>query len=168
MHINKAIQLVSSAAVEVTFRTMHSDSPPGEDDDHGEDAIIVPVTSFPHPHRLSTIIEEDEEVVDDSLRPDIGWEDQDDTSCAETIRPSSTLAHFGPVNDAGSDAQLGCMSQARTSRLTAQCRSRRFRFGLRVYLFQLETVRHPTLHRCLFSILFRFRWCMTSDFLLGA
>jgi len=152
MHINKAIQLVSSAAVEVTFRTMHSDSPPGEDDDHGEDAIIVPVTSFPHPHRLSTIIEEDEEVVDDSPRPDIGWEDQDDTSCAETIRPSSTLAHFGPVNNAGSDAQLGCTSQARTSRLTAECRPRRSDSG---YGFIFSNLK-PFGIRCSIAVFSRF------------
>jgi len=108
VQINKAIQLVSSSVVEVAFRNTRSDSPPGEDDDDGEEAVIVPVISFPHPHRLSTIIEEDEEVMEDSPRPEIEYEDQDDTSDAETIRPSGTLAHLGPVNDAGSDGRLGC------------------------------------------------------------
>ena len=110
VQINKAIQLISSSVVEVTFRTTRSDSPPGEDDDEGEEAIIVPVASesFPHPHRLSTIIEEDEEAVEVSPRSEIGYEDRDDASDAETIRPSSTLAHFGLENDAGSDGRLCC------------------------------------------------------------
>ena len=69
VQIIKAGQLVSSSVIEVTFRDTCSDSPPGEDDDDGEEAIIAPITSFPHPHRLSTITEEDEEVAEDSPRP---------------------------------------------------------------------------------------------------
>jgi len=72
VQINKVIPLVSSSVVEVTFRNTRSDSPPGEDDDDGEETIIVPIaSSFPHPHRLSTIFEEDEEVVEDSFGPEI-------------------------------------------------------------------------------------------------
>jgi len=108
VQINKAIQLVPSSVVGVTFRNTRSDSPPGEDDDDGEGAIIVPIASFPHPHRLLTIFEEDEEVVEDSPGPKIGYEDQDDARSAGPFGPSSTLAHLGPANDAGSDGQLGC------------------------------------------------------------
>jgi len=46
-------------------------TPTGEDDDDGEEAITLPVMSFSHPYRLSTIIEEDGEVVVDSPRPEI-------------------------------------------------------------------------------------------------
>ena len=46
-------------------------TPTGEDDDDGKEAITLPVMSFPHPHRLSTIIEEDGEVVVDSPMPEI-------------------------------------------------------------------------------------------------
>lgn len=110
MQIIKAGRLVSSV-IEVTFRNTRSDSPPRENDDDGEEAIIVPITSFPHPHRLSTISEEDEEVAGDSPRPEIGYEDQDDMSDAETIRPPGTLAHLGPAKeDAGRDGRLCCVN----------------------------------------------------------
>jgi len=88
VHVIKTVQLISSSVVEVTFRNTRSDSPPGEDDDDGEEAIIIPVTSFPHPHRLSPIIEADEGA--GSPGPETEYEeDQDDTSDTETIRPST-------------------------------------------------------------------------------
>jgi hypothetical protein len=90
VHVNKTVHLISSSVVEVTFRNTCSDSPPGEDDDYGEEAIIIPVTSFPHPHCLSPIIEADEGA--GSPGPDPEYEeDQDDTSDTETIRPSRVL-----------------------------------------------------------------------------
>jgi hypothetical protein len=111
VQIIKAGQLVSSSVIEVTFRHTRSDPPPGEDDDDGEGAIIVPITSFPHPHRLFPIAEEDEEVVEGSPRPEIGYEDQHDMSDAETIRPSGTLAHLGSAKeDAGRDGRLCCVN----------------------------------------------------------
>jgi hypothetical protein len=111
VQIIEAGQLVSSSVIEVTFRNTRSDSPPGEDGDDGEEAIVVPVTSFPHPHRLSTITEEDEEVAEDSPRPEIGYEDQDDMSDAETIRPSGTLGYLGPAkDDAGRGGRLCCVN----------------------------------------------------------
>ena len=107
----KAGQLVSSSVIEVTFRNTRSDSPLGEDDDDGEEAMILPVTSFPHPHRLSTIIEEDGEVVEGSPRPETEYENQDDMSDAETIRPSGTLDHLGPAkDDTGRGGRLCCVN----------------------------------------------------------
>jgi hypothetical protein len=89
------IRLVSPSVVEVTFRNNRSESPQGEngeDNDGGEEAIIIPVTPFPHPHRLSPITEENEpiETEEDSLSPGTGDEDQDDMSDTETIRPSNS------------------------------------------------------------------------------
>ncbi|KAI0251118.1 hypothetical protein BJV78DRAFT_488356 [Lactifluus subvellereus] len=92
VHINKTIRLISSSVIEVTFRNTYPDSPPGEDDD--EEAINIPITSFPHPHRLSTIIEEDEE--DDSSSLETACEEEGDTSDTETIRPSSISAYHQP------------------------------------------------------------------------
>jgi hypothetical protein len=86
LHINKTIRLISPSVpvVEVTFRSTYPDSPPEEDDD--EEAINIPTTTFPHPHLLSPILEEDEE-------DDFGLETAfDDTSDTETIRPSSVFA----------------------------------------------------------------------------
>jgi len=77
VHINSETQFISSSVVEVTLRNTRPDSLPRDDHGDGEEAISVPVASFPHPHLLSPIIEEDE----------------DETSDTETIRPStSTLA----------------------------------------------------------------------------
>lgn len=87
VHINKDIRFVSSSVVEVTFRNTRPDSP-GEDDGDGEEEIIIPVTPFPHPHLLSTIIEEDEE--EDSAGSETCYEDEGEMSDTETIRPSST------------------------------------------------------------------------------
>ena len=75
LHINREIQLISSSVFEVTLRNPRPDSLPREDHGDGEEAIIIPVKSFPHPHLLSPIIEEDEE----------------DTSDTETIRPSTSV-----------------------------------------------------------------------------
>ncbi|KAF8504722.1 hypothetical protein F5888DRAFT_1631087 [Russula emetica] len=91
VHINREIQLISSSVVEVTLRNAHPDSLSREDHGDGEEAIIIPVTPFPHPHLLSPIIEEDED--DGSYSPQMDSEDEDETSDTETIRPStSTLA----------------------------------------------------------------------------
>jgi hypothetical protein len=84
LHINKTIRLISPPVLEVTFRSTYPDSPPEEDDD--EETINVPITTFPHPHLLSPILEEDEED-DSSLETAF-----DDTSDTETIRPSSISA----------------------------------------------------------------------------
>jgi hypothetical protein len=73
LHINREIQLISSSVFEVTLRNPRPDSLPREDHGDGEEAIIIPVKPFPHPHLLSPIIEEDEE----------------ETSDTETIRPST-------------------------------------------------------------------------------
>jgi hypothetical protein len=104
VRINKAIQLISSSAVAVTFRNTRSDSP---QDDDSEEVIIIPVTSFPHPHHLSTISEEVEPVeaeAEDLLGPETKCEEQDDDmSDTETIRASSSLALSGLAVDAGSD-----------------------------------------------------------------
>jgi hypothetical protein len=88
VHIDKEIRFVSASVVEVTFRNTRPDSP-GEDHDDSEEAIVIPVTSFPHPHLLSTIIEEDEEE-EDSAGSETCYEDEDEMSDTETIRPSRT------------------------------------------------------------------------------
>lgn len=130
VRIDKAIRLISSSesAVEVSFRNTRSESPLGEDDDDSEEVIIIPVTSFPHPHRLSAIAEEDEPVeaeADDLLGPEIGCEEQDDMSDTETIRASSSLVLSGAAVDAASDVPSGyaddnfsceCSSCAQTDR----------------------------------------------------
>jgi hypothetical protein len=80
------IPLVESSVVKVTFRDTRSDSPPGEDGDDGEEAvIIVPIASFTQPRRLSTIFEEEEE---EGVVVVIGYEDPDDASSgwAEHVR----------------------------------------------------------------------------------
>jgi hypothetical protein len=107
VHVNKTVQLISSSVVEVTFRNTHSDSPLGEDGDDGEEAIIIPVTSsFPHPHRLSPIIEGDEGA--GFPDPETEYEeDQDDTSDTETIRPSSVLILPRLAVDTGFDGPFG-------------------------------------------------------------
>jgi hypothetical protein len=82
---SKPIQLISSSVVEVTRLSR-------EDYGDGEEAIIIPVTPFPHPHLLSPIIEEVED--DDSSGSEMDSEDEDETSDTETIRPSTSfLAH---------------------------------------------------------------------------
>jgi hypothetical protein len=101
VHINKTIRLISSSVVEVTFRNTYPGSPPGENDN--EEAINIPIATFPHPHRLSPIIEEDEEGNSSGL--ETACEDEDDTSDTETIRPSSISVR--PRLDAGIDWTSG-------------------------------------------------------------
>ena len=101
VHINKTIRLISSSMVEVTFRNTYPDSPPGED--HDEEVVNIPIRTFPHPHRLSTIIEEDEQV--DSPNLETTYEGESDTSDTETIRPSSISACHQP--DAAMDWTSG-------------------------------------------------------------
>jgi hypothetical protein len=90
VHISKEIRLISSSVVEVTFRNTRPNSFPGEDSDDEEEAILSPDPSFPHPHLLSTIIEEDEE--EEASSPERDSEDEDELSDTETIRPSRFLA----------------------------------------------------------------------------
>jgi hypothetical protein len=97
VHINRTIRLISSSVVEVTFRNTYPDSPPGEDDD--EEVVNIPISTFPHPHRLSPILEEDEEY--DFSDVETVCEGGLDASDAETIRPSSIS--FCPRLDAGID-----------------------------------------------------------------
>jgi hypothetical protein len=75
VHVNREIQLILSSVVEVSSRNTRPDSLPREDHVDGEEAIIIPVTPFPHPHLLSPILEEDE----------------DETSDTETICPSTSI-----------------------------------------------------------------------------
>lgn len=75
LYINREIQLISSSVFEATLKNPRPDSPTREDHGDGEEAIIIPVKPFPHPHLLSPIIEEDEE----------------ETSDTETIRPSTSV-----------------------------------------------------------------------------
>lgn len=89
VHINREIQLISSSVVEVTLRNTRADALPREDHGDGEEAIIIPVTPFPHPHLLSPIIEEHED--DGSSGPEMDSEDEDETSDTETIRPSTRI-----------------------------------------------------------------------------
>jgi hypothetical protein len=89
VHINKEIRPISSV-VGVNFGKTRPDSHPGEDHGDGLEAIVIPVSPFPHPHRLSTIIEEDEN--EEFSRPERDSEDDDETSDTETIRPSGILA----------------------------------------------------------------------------
>ena len=95
VHIYNSMWFISSSEVEVTFRDTYPDSPQGEDDedDDDEEVIILPVlpctsSSFPHPHILSTIPEEDEDEDGDgdSFSLDTTYDDEDDTSSVETIR----------------------------------------------------------------------------------
>jgi hypothetical protein len=88
--INKEIRFTSSSVVEVTFRKTRPESLSGEDNGDGEESIITPVTPFPHPHRLCTIIEEVEN--EESPTPERDSEDEDEASDTETIRPSSIWA----------------------------------------------------------------------------
>lgn len=90
VHISKEIRLISSSVVEITFRNTRPNSFPGEDHDDEQEAILSPSPSFPHPHLLSTIIEEDEE--EEASSPEGDSEDEDELSDTETIRPSRFLA----------------------------------------------------------------------------
>jgi hypothetical protein len=87
VHINREIQFISSSVVEVTLRNIRADALPREDIGDGEEAIIIPVTPFPHPHLLSPILEQDED--GGSFSPDMHSEDE--TSDTETIRPSTSI-----------------------------------------------------------------------------
>jgi hypothetical protein len=88
VHINREIQLISSV-VEVTLRNTRPDFLPWEDHGDAEEAIVIPVAPFPHPHLLSPIIEEDE--YDASSSPGMDSGDEDETSDTETIRPSTSI-----------------------------------------------------------------------------
>lgn len=105
VYINDIMRFISSSEVEVTFRNTYPDSPAGEDDDDSDDddeeVIILPVlprtsSSFPHPHCLSTIPEEDEDEGGYSFSLDETYDDEDDTSSVETIRCTRTLARPRP------------------------------------------------------------------------
>jgi hypothetical protein len=97
--------------VEDSSRNICSGSPLREYDDDCEGAIVTPVTPFPHPHRLSTIIEEDEEKAfeEDTLSLETGdeaWDEApDDMSDTEAIRPSTSV--FVLVKDSESEALTG-------------------------------------------------------------
>ena len=92
LHINKEVRAISSSMLEDTFRrTTRPSSLPCEDDGEaqGEAVVIVsPDPSFPHPHLLSTIIEEDGD--EEPSSPERDSEDEDEMSDTETIRPSSS------------------------------------------------------------------------------
>jgi hypothetical protein len=106
MYINDIMRFISSSEVEVTFRNTYPDSPAGEDDDDDDDddeeVIILPVlprtsSSFPHPHCLSTIPEEeDEDEGGGSFSLDETYDDEDDTCSVETIRCTRTSAGARP------------------------------------------------------------------------
>ena len=89
MQINRIMRLISSTEIEVSFNS-YPDSPPGEDDADDEEVIVIPVLpwtspSFPHPHVLFTIPEEDDEDEHSS------YDDEDETSSVETVRPTHML-----------------------------------------------------------------------------
>ena len=91
VHINNEVRVISSAMLDVAFRrTIRPYSVPCEDDE--DEVIVSPDASFPHPHLLSTIIEEDGD--EEPYSPERDSEDDDDTSDTETIRPSSSLARW--------------------------------------------------------------------------
>ena len=88
VQIDKTMRLISSTEVEVTFRITYHDSPPGEDNADDEEVIVIPTlpctsSSFPHPHLLSPIPEEDEG-------------EDDKTSGVETVRFSGISACARP------------------------------------------------------------------------
>ncbi|KAH9067633.1 hypothetical protein EDB87DRAFT_1677939 [Lactarius vividus] len=91
MHIKKAMRLTSSSKVEVSLRNTYPDSPLGEDSADDDGMVVIPVlsytsSSFPHPHLLSTIPEENENEGGRPSSPDTTYEDEDETSDTETIR----------------------------------------------------------------------------------
>ncbi|KAH9036115.1 hypothetical protein EDB85DRAFT_795377 [Lactarius pseudohatsudake] len=91
MHIKKAMGLTSSSGLGVSLRNTYPDSPLGEDSADDDGVIVIPVlpytsSSFPHPHLLSTIPEENEDEGGHSSSPDTTYEDEDETSDTETIR----------------------------------------------------------------------------------
>lgn len=91
VHFNKTMRLITPSQVEIFFRNTYPDSPLGEDDEDAEEVIVVPVlpftsSSFPHPHHLSTIPEEDEDEDGQSFSLNTTYEDEDEASIAETIR----------------------------------------------------------------------------------
>jgi hypothetical protein len=101
VHINNTIRFISSSEIEVTFRNTYPDSPLGEDDADDEEVIVIPIlrrisSSFPHPHCLSTIPEEDE---DEDGHSDGTSDYEDETSSVETVRLSSISV--GARSDAG-------------------------------------------------------------------
>jgi hypothetical protein len=114
VHTNEEIRHTSTSVVQVTCRNTRPDSP-GDDHGDGEQATIIPAGIFqkpyPHPHRLSPIIEEEGE--EDCPSPETGCEDEDedDTSDAETIRPSTFFPRPGlrerDSEDAGMDGPSG-------------------------------------------------------------
>lgn len=81
----------SSSGLGVSLRNTYPDSPLGEDNADDDGVIVIPVlpytsSSFPHPHLLSTIPEENEDEGGHSSSPDTTYEDEDETSDTETIR----------------------------------------------------------------------------------
>jgi hypothetical protein len=79
VQINKVVRIISSTEVEITFRITYHDPPPGEDNADDGEVIVIPALprtspSFPHPHLLFPIPEEDD--------------DEDETSSFETVRAS--------------------------------------------------------------------------------
>ncbi|KAH9012797.1 hypothetical protein EDB84DRAFT_1534778 [Lactarius hengduanensis] len=81
----------SSSGLGVSLRNAYPDSSLGEDNADDDGVIVIPVlpytsSSFPHPHLLSTIPEENEDEGGHSSSPDTTYEDEDDTSDTETIR----------------------------------------------------------------------------------
>ncbi|KAH9955007.1 hypothetical protein BC827DRAFT_910033 [Russula dissimulans] len=97
VRVNNLIRVFSSSVVEVTFRdTRHGPPTPEEGDPDSdsdeEETVVIPVMRFrdPDPHRLPTIIEDDEEDEQEEEEGESGEDDsEDDTSDAETIRPST-------------------------------------------------------------------------------
>ncbi|KAI9455660.1 hypothetical protein F5148DRAFT_388406 [Russula earlei] len=128
-NINNTRRLFSPSVVVVALWNARPDSPPGGNDCDDEEVIMVPSASFPHPHRLATIIEEEE----DPPSPESDDEDEDDTSDTETIRPSSVLGCPGLPVDMGMDQPAWRywpkanfhVRLVRAFRLTAECQSRR-------------------------------------------
>ncbi|KAH9050973.1 hypothetical protein EDB83DRAFT_1357513 [Lactarius deliciosus] len=121
MPIKKAMGLTSSSGLGVSLRNTYLDSPLGEDNADDDGVIVIPVlpytsSSFPHPHLLSTIPEENEDEGGHSTSPDTTYEDEDETSDTETIRfiPVSTRARLDTARVWASDGvehlcQLGVL-----------------------------------------------------------
>ncbi|KAI9465269.1 hypothetical protein BJY52DRAFT_674628 [Lactarius psammicola] len=92
-------QFISSSEVEVTPRNTYPDSPLEDN----EEVVVVPVlpyisSSFPHPHILSTIPEENEDEGGHSFQVSLNaiYEGEDETSNAETVRFTSISARARP------------------------------------------------------------------------
>jgi hypothetical protein len=136
VHTNEEIRHTSTSVVQVTCRNTRPDSP-GDDHGDGEQATIIPAGIFqkpyPHPHRLSPIIEE-EGGEEDCPSPEMGCEDEDDTSDAETIRPSTFFPRPRPElrdsEDAGMDGPSGRSSPLPRGESTARVQTDRRRMSI--------------------------------------